>query len=223
MRTVHETEALRPSDPVPKHHSSHQLKQQPGQRIKLVFSKNANGVQGQSEAPDKSNASTPAPNANANELDLDKDNVIYIAGPSGHDEDRTIQFPTDISFTEDEASMPADHLYRLLRRQLHWAQEEANQLKTEVSDLETKRKEAWTSKELVLENAMDVESIVMTLKGIPTGPDGEFVRSRIREDIKPGRALEINGKKPWWREEGIERRKRQPAQPAAASTPAPAV
>jgi len=209
MRTVHETEALRPSDPVPKHHSSHALKVQgSGGRIKLVFSKGANGV-GDNE---KSNTSTPGPNNQQADGDYDN-HVTYVPGPSGNDDDWEVQYPSDIQFTEDELALPPDQLFRLLRRQLHWAQQESTSLKQSIEELEVQRKSAFFDKELVLENVLEAESVIIGIKGIPSGPDGAYVRSRIREDIKPAKLLDLQGDKPWWREEDPAKARRDQMQP----------
>src|SRR5690242_21618313 len=83
MRTVHETEALRPSDPVPKHHSSNPSNK--FQRLKLVLTNEA-------KRPSESKGSTPAspaslhpapassshPTAAAPDADHTHNNITYI-------------------------------------------------------------------------------------------------------------------------------------------------
>lgn len=205
MRTVHETEALRPSDPVPKHHSSNPSNR--FQRLRLVFNK------GMSNGPEKSSTPTPAspsshppPSATAAtnpEFDYSHNNIMYIADPASPTAAPLIQFPSDIHFSVHELALPADQLFRLLRRQLHWAQQDAEELKAEAESLEKKRKEEWVAKELLLENAMEAELARMRRKRSERGNGDEVeLWDYLEEDVKPARALEIKAKTmPWWRED----------------------
>src|SRR5204863_8698322 len=66
-------------------------------------------------------------------------------------------YPTDLQFTEEENAMLPNELFRLLRRQVHWAEEEHQELEAEVAALEEKRKKEWLQKELLLLNAIESE------------------------------------------------------------------
>jgi hypothetical protein len=136
MRTVHETEALRPSDPVPKHHSipgatSASSAKLP--RIKLKLSQHPKDGSHDTEAQDSP--------VGTKETDL-------IAVPN---------FGPELGFDEDELSLAPDQLCRLLRRQIHWAKQETTQLKQEWEVIEPQRKEAWREKELIFEDVIHAE------------------------------------------------------------------
>jgi hypothetical protein len=141
MRTVHETEALRPSDPVPKHH----LNPPKIQRLKLILS------------------SKPPENQNGEEIDAEFDDSTTIITSTDADGAASTThtgydpYPTDLQFTEEENAMSPKELFRLLRRQVHWAEEEHQELETEVAALEEKRKKEWLQKELLLLNTIESE------------------------------------------------------------------
>lgn len=138
MRTVHETEALRPSDPIPKH-----LNPQPGTpgpattssgktpRIKLKLSQpkdaNHNGTDKDADLEDSENLPVP-------------------------------EFRPEMGFDEHERSLPSKQLYRVLRRQIHWAEEEAAELKRKWEEvLEPLRKLTWREKEAILDDVINAE------------------------------------------------------------------
>jgi hypothetical protein len=194
MRTVHETEALRPSDPVPKHHSSNPAKPQ---RLRLIINKNG--------AVDKSLPASPAAGQsssnNPDSVDYGNNNISYVAADSGSPTDSPrIRFPPDIHFTEHELSLPATELFRLLRRQEHWAVEEAEELKAQIDDLEKQRFEEWMRKELVLENGFEADLFRMMRMKQEMGVDVDGLWPVLDEDLGPARKLEYKGGQPWWRE-----------------------
>jgi hypothetical protein len=222
MRTVHETEALRPSDPVPKHHSSNP--QNKSQRVKLTFkglgekaaagAANGNGIiepPPKPEAP-KSNTSAPAspmtgPSVGPpGDLEYEHSNIIYLPAPMGSSQEYTPHFPPDINFTDEELSLPPPQLLRVLKSQLQWALQDGEELRKEVDELDARRKKEWTAKELVLENSMEAELATTERKqaarGIVLGQEDQAMLKNIREDIGPATGLEISGveKLPWWRE-----------------------
>jgi len=130
MRTVHETEALRPSDPIPK-------SMQPtakSSRLKLVLKQ----AQANSEAQQNggtTNGSTNGTDANG----------------------FTSSYPVELGFTAEEESRGSKELWRLLRRQVHWAEEEAEALKRECEVMEEIRKKEWLEKEVLLDQAIKNE------------------------------------------------------------------
>jgi len=138
MRTVHETEALRPSDPVPKNYSSIPPKPQ---RLKLIVNCKPRD---QPEGNDDTEVDDQATVYNS-----DQDIDDHPAAP--------FEYPPELQFTEKELAMPTNQLYRLLRRQHHWAEEESAELLDEVQALEAKKRQEWTQKELVLANVMEAE------------------------------------------------------------------
>lgn len=207
MRTVHETEALRPSDPVPKHHSSNPMNKY--QRLKLVLSGNKKEKSSTPASPSSHQPPT-APIPSTHDADYAHNNVVYFQDLGSPGTPTMIQFPPDINFTEHELSLPAPDLFRLLRRQLHWAQEEGEELRAEAERLEKKRKEEWVAKELLFENYMEAELSTVKRRRIEsTLPDDTEAYDLIEEDIGPSKALDIEpkaGKLPWWRtQEWVEK------------------
>lgn len=209
MRTVHETEALRPSDPVPKHHSSNPSNK--FQRIKLVLSNEA-------KRPSDSKASTPAspsslhPStahalhpAHGPDADHSLNNVTYIQDLASPGAPTMVQFPPDISFTPAELALPADALFRSLRRTLQFATDEGEALRVEADALEKQRKAEWDAKELLFENYMEFQ-IAKTRRdrleqGLPADLEG---LDAAECDIAPSKRLPMDprqGKLPWWRDQ----------------------
>ncbi len=234
MRTVHETEALRPSDPVPKNHNSYPLAVvnsalaaptasllspslhaaaaapsfsqqqhqalQPArpQRLRLIMS-----AKRSADGHDPASAVTAAAAAYAAAAMAggDKDNgapptlftpeldtlaaaaaaterlqpSLSLAAPAAaaatsmmapllpllphagllHGGEEV--YPDDVALTPNERALPPHQLFRLLRRQLHWAQDESRRLRGEVDALERRRRHEWMLKELLLENVMETE------------------------------------------------------------------
>ncbi|MCJ1273795.1 hypothetical protein MMC21_001588 [Puttea exsequens] len=170
MRTVHETEALRPSDPVPKNYSSIPPKPQ---RLKLILN------------------SKPREESQDNgDIEMDDDATIYANTEREVEyQAQPFEYPADVQFTDEELSMPPDQLFRLLRRQLHWAQEDGADLKEEVRQLEEKKRADWMQKELVLANLMEAE--------LANASDRRDV-TRHLEDL-PAQMLPLTGSPPWYR------------------------
>jgi hypothetical protein len=212
MRTVHETEALRPSDPVPKHHSSNPSNK--FQRIKLVLSNEA-------KRPSESKGSTPAspsslhPSAalhppHAADADHSHNNITYIQDLASPGAPTMVQFPPDISFTPAELSLPADALFHSLRRTLQFATEEGEALRLEADALEKQRKAEWDAKEVLVENYMEFQIAKTKRDRIEQGLAEELEGLDAADcDVGPSRKLAIEakeGKLPWWREEGWAKR-----------------
>lgn len=144
MRTVHETEALRPSDPIPRAHPAISLStpSQPAklQRIKLKMP----GVSSSSGASASNSA-----NADSG-YDMDANNAFALP-----------DFPSDLGFDEEELRLSPSQLYRLLRRQIHWAEKEGADLRTETEAVEAKRKAAYREKHLVFDDVVSAEVKVL--------------------------------------------------------------
>lgn len=180
MRTVHETEALRPSDPVPKHHGGTLFKPQ---RLKLIVN---------SKPPQSDNRGV-----DSGDVSIDDDATIGATSDINPDTFPAppFEYPPDIHFVENELSMRPNELHGLLRRQVQWAQEEGSELRQEVEALEKKRKEMWQAKELVLENLMEAE----LSHAIQWGNDLDKAY-KMAEDL-PNPMLPISGQTPWYRVE----------------------
>ena len=170
MRTVHETEALRPSDPVPRNYSSAHFKPQ---RLKLIVNSKPPNASHDGEVDD--------------DATLSPDSVEEGAPP--------FEYPSDVVFTDAELSMRPDQLFRLLRRQVVWSEADGKALEAEVQALERKRREEWTAKELVLANLMEAELAV----GHANGESESRIMQILTEDL-PGEPLPLVGKEtPWYR------------------------
>lgn len=126
MRIVHETEALRPSDPIPK-------SMQP--MIKSRLKHSMKPQQSQNSVPHPLNGIT-----NGNEL------------PGW-----TSSYAAELGFTVEEEARGPEELYRLLRRQVHWAEEEGELLKAQCEQLEELRKKEWLDKEVLLDQVIGNE------------------------------------------------------------------
>ena len=68
-----------------------------------------------------------------------------------------ITYPPDIVLTAYEGNIRADELMSRIRRQLHWAQQEEEELKADIDELEDIRREEWIKKEILLEATMSGE------------------------------------------------------------------
>lgn len=178
MRTVHETEALRPSDPVPKHHSA--AFQKP-QRIKLIFTKPPS----QQRQPGDGTTLDDDNNTIYDHPDADMDSEPQPLPP--------FECPDDIQFTPEELALPPDQLFRLLRRQVRWAEDESRDLREETEALEARRKEEWFAKELVLANVMEAELATAMERGTPLS-----TILTLKDDL-PHPMLSMEGETPWYR------------------------
>ncbi|KAF4534277.1 Zinc finger C2H2-type protein [Lasiodiplodia theobromae] len=200
MRTVHETEALRPSDPVPKHHSSNPSNK--NQRLRLVFKNNGTDKPGSPmpASPHSQGAGQQQPPPPV-ENEYEHNNVIYRPlDPTIPHSPLTRKFPHDIQFTKEEMSLSAPDLLRLLTRQIQWATAEGEELKAEVDALEKARKDEWMAKELTLENVMEAEFGRMERVDPLLNEDSASAtvfREMLREDIKVGKTLDVQPKPNW--------------------------
>ncbi|KAL2011631.1 hypothetical protein VTN00DRAFT_4349 [Thermoascus crustaceus] len=160
MRTVHETEALRPSDPVPKHHNPPLSALGGGpagtpasklQRIKLKLS-----------GPPKDEADQPHYG----------DTTTTEEGMEGvEDPDALVpEYGPELGFDEHELSLRPYDLYRLLRRQIHWAEQETAQLRREWEVIEPQRKQAWREKEAIFDDMIEAEVRLLKIISGAEGP-----------------------------------------------------
>jgi hypothetical protein len=199
MRTVHETEALRPSDPVPKHHSSNPSNNK--QRIRLILNANDKKLE-KGSTPGSPAPTVPIPPPS--DVDYTHNNVIYIQDLAAPNAPTMVQFPPDITFTDRELSLPAPDLFQLLRRQLQWAQQESDELRIEADALEKLRKEEWRAKELLVENVMEAHTANdRRQRADRREPENYEGLDAVENDVAPAKQLPIqpkNGKLPWWRE-----------------------
>ena len=202
MRTVHETEALRPSDPVPKHHSSNPSNK--FQRLRLVLSTSQKLEKSSTPASPSSHAPNSALIPLTSDAEYANNNAVYVQDISSPNATTMLQLPEDMNFSDHELSLPAPELFRLLRRQMLWATQEGEQLRADAELLEKQRKDEWVAKELLIENLMEAEHAKSKRKRIDAGLDDLDSFSRMEEDLAPAKVLKIasnENKEPWWREE----------------------
>ena len=135
MRTVHETEA-RPDKGLPLLGGPTPATKL--QRIKLKLSQPKDEAHGSSDAA----------------VDMDAD-------PGTQDMDTTSLGLNlnldDFDFDEVEKALPPRDLYRLLRRQISWAERDAARLRAEWESTRPRRKQAWLEKEAILDRWLSDE------------------------------------------------------------------
>lgn len=163
MRTVHETEALRPSDPVPRGHNEASVttangESRPGgnsngggsgtggslKRIKLIVNNGpasgSGGGGGGEKDRSKSNIGDlpPLPPNRMSDKYGEMSPVELDALPFTLPVQRNY-YPSDVAdaLEDRELLLPPSQLYRLLRRQIHWAEEESAYLTQQQEILET--------------------------------------------------------------------------------------
>ncbi|KAL4774925.1 hypothetical protein BDW60DRAFT_226635 [Aspergillus nidulans var. acristatus] len=158
MRTVHETEALRPSDPVPKRHDILSSGGTPVgtpasklQRIKLKLSH-----------PPRDDSEQYSEGVNDD-----------TAGTEDLDEFEVPEFSSDTGFDDHELEMNPHQLYRLLRRQIHWAEQEGANLRSSWEKIRPKRKQAWLEKEVIFDDLMDAELRLLSTLVSAEGATGQ--------------------------------------------------
>ncbi|PHH78197.1 hypothetical protein CDD80_7219 [Ophiocordyceps camponoti-rufipedis] len=135
MRTVHETEALRPSDPVPKSMQSGPTSK--SNKLKIIIKTpqshgNGGGGGGQDDGGDAS--------ANGEVL-----NPEFFTS-----------LPDDL-FSADELAFPVDKLYRKCYWEAKWADEVGDALRKECKEWEERYYKEWLEKEVLLSQVIKSE------------------------------------------------------------------
>lgn len=74
--------------------------------------------------------------------------------------------PADLGFTQEELKLDRQDLFRLLRRQVHWASGMGDKLNSTINDLQAIHKREFLEKELVLENALEAAHADAERKGL---------------------------------------------------------
>lgn len=152
MRTVHETEALRPSDPVPRGHtggiSNGGSTSNPFKRLKLTMGGKTNGDKKATLVGDlpvlPTRYTVAMMGLNPDDVEMaDADGSEELADAVDVDSvPLTLPLPPDYwpaeiweDMNDYERSLPPSQYFRLLRRQIHWAEEEGRELQRELEDL----------------------------------------------------------------------------------------
>ena len=152
MRTVHETEALRPSDPVPRGHtggiSNGSSSVLPIKRLKLTMGGKTNGDKKATLIGDL----PPLPTRHTVSMMGIHPDDLAMAEDDGSDELvdaididsipmslplHPDYYPPEIwhDMEDYERNLPPSQWFRLLRRQLYWAEQESKELQTELQGL----------------------------------------------------------------------------------------
>jgi hypothetical protein len=193
MRTVHEPEPARGSlylDPS----ASISTKKAPkssSSTTKLALGAAKTTPQDMSGVPTHDEEGTPIEPSHPN------DNITYIPAhhPITGQPGFMIHYPADIHFTTFESAVEADHLMRMLRRQIAWAEQEADQLKRDTDELEKIKREEWMLKEVLLEAVMAAELSRADREGMLQQVDAR-VEEAMEKDIEPAQRLTWNGPNP---------------------------
>jgi hypothetical protein len=143
-----------------------------------------------SSKPQKLKLTFKKGHASENGLEGDEDTIP-------EDGDGVFSYPTDIKFTEEEQAMSPDQLFKLLRRQIYWSEQEGERLKKECTDLEAVLKKEWLSKELVLANVIEAE-LASGLEGSRTTEDLNV--AEMVSALLPTEMLPLSGETPWYRQ-----------------------
>ncbi|KAI9050724.1 hypothetical protein LZ554_004844 [Drepanopeziza brunnea f. sp. 'monogermtubi'] len=156
-RTVHETEALRPSDPIPKSMSGHK-----SQRTKTNTKEDRSQSEGNAPGASATNGTTSG----------------HAPGSTGW----TTSYPPELGFTAEEEARGPKELYYLLRQQIEWAEEEAEDLRKQSEAMEELRKKEWMEKEILLEHVIEVdrdwqERRLLVLQGAADLPSADVIKA----------------------------------------------
>jgi hypothetical protein len=151
MRTVHETEALRPSDPIPKGHTggiaNGSISNGPKLKLKLNFGgangeKRSNVIGDLPSLPTKHTVAQLGIKAESMTLESEDDSEELADAVDIDAVPLTLPlpplyYPADVwdEMDDDERSLPPSQYFRLLRRQIKWAEEEDAELQKELTDL----------------------------------------------------------------------------------------
>ena len=108
-----------------------------------------------------------------------------------------ITYPPDIVLTAYEGNIRADELMSHIRRQLHWAQQESEELKADIEELEDIRREEWIKKEILLEATMSGELAHGYKNGLLSDM-GKHDKLMV-DDVDSIKGLKWT-RDPWWKE-----------------------
>lgn len=130
MRTVHETEALRPSDPVPK---SMQTQSGPKSgKLKIILKTQQSHAAGQDDSVDDG--------------DVGSDIADFFT-----------PLTEQHGFTGKELAMDIKSLFNLCVAHLKWESSEGEELKQQAKELEEMYRQEWLEKETLLNQVIQVE------------------------------------------------------------------
>jgi hypothetical protein len=158
MRTVHETEALRPSDPVPK---SMQAATGKSKNLKIIIKTPQSHAAGHDDAIDDGSAGDESSS------------------------DMFTPLTEDQGFASNEIKMPLERLMKLCWLQVKWAEEEGEKLRAECKQWEELYKQEWLEKEVLLDQMVDSEQAWQARRQalLATADDGDAVPADSNEPV----------------------------------------
>ncbi|OAA32890.1 Zinc finger, C2H2-type/integrase, DNA-binding protein [Moelleriella libera RCEF 2490] len=139
MRTVHETEALRPSDPVPKSMQTGPASK--SNKLKIIIKTPLSHAGGDDESGDGGGGG----GGGGGGVNGDSGTSDYFTALSGE------------LFTSDELAFPVDKLYRKCYWESKWADEVGEALKKECKQWEEVYYKEWLEKEVLLSQVVQSE------------------------------------------------------------------
>jgi hypothetical protein len=145
MRSVHETDTMRPNDSISKvHGTAGSTTGTPASKLQRIRLKLTQPREPGTEAEPHTEAITIVPTP---------------VTTDAHDPDETTmpEFGPELDFDESELALPPRDLYRLLRRQIAWAGKEAAQLQAEWEEIRPRRERAWREKEAIFDDLIHAE------------------------------------------------------------------
>lgn len=174
MRTVHETEALRPSDPVPKSHQNHPQNIANTAYADALFRRQSKAISSgvpngdgsfrvmqlttpttpsSSSFPASANGLFSTRNSHNNNTCQESDSEIE----NGASKLRKSYYSASDPYSPDETHRPPRELYHYLKQKLKWVQQAHEDLQKELEVFANRRREAWVKKELLLERCLQME------------------------------------------------------------------
>ncbi|KAI0125560.1 zinc finger protein [Xylariales sp. AK1849] len=132
MRTVHETEALRPSDPVPKSMQAHSSNGKGG-KLKIILKTPQSHAAGHDDTVDDG----------VDSEDISSDFFTPLTELQG--------------FSPKELQMDMDSLFRLCAANVKWAKEEGETLREQCKVLQELYRQEWLEKEVLLTQVQTAE------------------------------------------------------------------
>lgn len=153
MRSVHEADIVRPSESKPTSGTPASVAGTPAsklQRIRLKLSQPKEVGNEHSDHPHETTIS------------------VHTGADTDHEETTMPEFGPELDFDDHELAMSSHDLYRVLRRQIHWAEKESAQLRNEWEELRPQREHAWLEKEAIFEDLIHGElRLFSTFVGAP--------------------------------------------------------
>jgi len=135
MRTVHETEALRPSDPVPKSMQHSNSSTSKGKPFKIILK-------------------TPSSHLGG---DLDDSGVETDGGDDAVGADFFTPMTEQQGFSQKELGMDLESLWKLCVANVKWGTADGESLRKQCKDLEEEYRKEWLEKEVILDQVTQVE------------------------------------------------------------------